>query len=379
MNNSQAGNRTLDNAQAKQSKNARVDAAMASGVSPVKKGTADQYEKIVRRLVKFSTEKRSFDILEPVAVSPAELVHDLYDRPGLVSGSFNTYRAALLWHFGQKLDNPPYKDGYDLLVDVRKKPGSSPKTTKKRKTISEGDLHLLIEELSDKARRSKWAYRALYWLNAGLASGLRPIEWDSAQWVDAEQTILEVTTAKQKAALPGFIRAKLSSVQPDENHGADEFDENEDEEGMGSAPVQRQILIMNEQDRFFIEVHLKLLEENLSNELPLKKYYNNCRLALWRACQRLWGGKKQYSFYIMRSQFSANRRAIVGSAATAKLMDHTRVDSPSAASYGKANQAHRGYVDRYKAGLDTAQQESATETQAATETGPTDAGGATPG
>lgn len=379
MNNSQAGYPTSDNAQAKQSQSAGVDAALAGGVSPIKKGTADQYEKIVRRLVKFSTAKRSPDIFEPVAVSPTELVQDLYDRVGLESGSFNTYRAALLWHFGQKLDNPAYKDGYDLLVAVRKKPGSSEKTAKKRKTIPESDLHILIEELSDKGKGSKWAYRALYWLNAGLASGLRPIEWETAQWVDPEQTILEVTTAKQKAALPGFIRAKLSTAQSDENRGADEFAEDDDEEGMGSAPVQRQIPILNDQDRFYIKVHLNLLEENLSDELPLAKYYAQCRRALWRACRRLWGGKKRYSLYTMRSQFSANRKATVGTEATTKLMGHTRVDSPSAASYGKANQAHRGYVDRYKAGLDTSPQESATETQVTTETGPTDAGGATQG
>jgi hypothetical protein len=71
-----------------------------------------------------------------------------------------------------------------------------------------------------------------------------------------------------------------------------------------------------------------------------KKYHDECAHVLRRTCRKLWGTKKAFTLYTMRKQFSANMKAVHGSDITAELMGHSSSDSPSAAFYGKANQAH---------------------------------------
>jgi hypothetical protein len=72
------------------------------------------------------------------------------------------------------------------------------------------------------------------------------------------------------------------------------------------------------------------------------KYYQQCTSILTRACLALFN-ERRYSLKTFRSQFSANMKSLHGSAVTATLMGHSGPDSPSAAHYGKANQAHPAF------------------------------------
>lgn len=337
-----------------------------SPVPAIRQVTEDLYRRIVRRLIRHSTAQRSIDPLEPVMVSPTMLVDDLYSRTDLEPSSFSTYRSALLWHLATHRGEPGYAEGEARLMErSTSAAGESLQKTKprRRKVIPESDLHVLVEELTSLSSRSKWAYRTIYWLMSGLATGLRPVEWSSAAWVDEERTALILDTAKIKLAAPAFLRKgpKAAGVEDDT-----EDDAEESQAGKGytsTVPATRTVPVPNRQDRFFIEKHMELLAEQMAAGVTLKHYYEQCRRALWRSCRKLWGTKKTYSLYTMRGQYSANQRAAVGSGKTSVLMGHSREDTPSSASYGKANQAHKGY--REQRGQDGQRQVDApTETQA---------------
>lgn len=317
----------------------------SEGKSPptIKPKTEVLYRRIVKVLVKHSTRNRSSDPLEPVMVSPTMLVEDLYARKNLPAdhpdflewSTFSTYRSALLWHLDQNKENPAYETALEKLMEYSSMSGIQARTTpqKKRRVISQTDLHALIEELSDRGHRSKWAYRSVYWLLAGLATGLRPIEWENAAWEDEAHTALVVNNAKIKLAAPAFLRKE----QPDEA-GATEY--------KSRVPTTRTIPVLNSKDSFNIETHMNLIRAGLAEGADFTHYYEQCRRAIWLACRKLWGDKKTYSLYTVRGQYSANQRATVGSAKTSVLMGHSRPDSPSAAHYGKANQAHKGFSRR---------------------------------
>lgn len=349
-----------------------AETSVTGNPPPIKKVTEDLYRRIVRRLIRHSTHERSIDPLEPVMVSPTMLVDDLYARTDLEPSSFSTYRSALLWHLASHRGEPGYAEGEARLHErTNSAAGEALQKTKprRRKVIPESDLHLLIEELTSLSSRSKWAYRTIYWLMSGLSTGLRPIEWSSAAWEDAEHTALVLDNAKIKLAAPGFLRKGAGAQIADDLEGGDLDDEDEIQadpaagEYKSTVPPTRRVPVPNRQDRFFIEKHLDLLAEQLAEGVTLKHYYEQCRRALWRSCRKLWGTKKTYSLYTMRGQYSANQRAAVGSGKTSELMGHSRPDTPSAAHYGKANQAHKGFAERR--GQDGRDQVQApTETQA---------------
>lgn len=328
-----------------------------SAVVPIKDTTRRTYETIVRAMIRFSTNKRSLDPLEPAIVSPLNMVEDLWERRdnGLESSTFSTYRSALIWHLAQHRGSRPYEEAWILLQELSETAaGVSTQHVKRRKsiakTIPENDLHLLVEELTAKSvprqaggsgpSRTRWSYRACYWLLAGLATGLRPIEWASARWANEEHTLLLVTNAKVKLQGPAFMREQRSGQSL--NAVTDPVSEDLDEE-LQEEPVEREIPVTSSRERFNIETHMRLLEQWLAEGKTFEQYFQASRRVVWRACRKLWGGRKLYSLYTMRSQYSANTRARVGPVKTAELMGHTRADSPSAAHYGKANQAHAAY------------------------------------
>jgi hypothetical protein len=326
----------------------------ASGVVPIKDTTRTMYERIILHMIRHSRAKRSSDPLEPAIVSPLNLVDDLWERRGngLESSTFSTYRAALMWHLAQHRGSQPYEQAWAKLQELVAATADMPRARRKRsvaQTIPENDLRLLVEELtarsapkgSGAATKTRWAYRANYWLLAGLATGLRPVEWASARWADEEHTRLLVTNAKVKLLEPAFIRAQRAEQAAQEEAVNSEEDLDKDEY-LVDEPIEREVPV-NSRDRFNVETHMRLLEQWLAENGAFEDYYHQTRRAIWRACHKLWDGRKRYSLYTMRSQYSANSRASVGSARTAELMGHSRADSPSTSYYGKANQSHAGY------------------------------------
>lgn len=330
------------------------------------------YLGIVRLLEKYSTDKRSFDRLEPVAVSPKEIVEDLFERFDIKHATFRIYKCALIWHLRSNIASAHFAEAYKVLRALEKKRKSQEesdlnrrKQRRKVKVISEKDFKTLLEELAGRGWRSKWSYNAQYFLLAVLATGVRPTEWPSAEWGDPQKTILRVVTAKKKMSDPAYMReadfshtrdgdvrlvgeamkpkdrpepAEVYSETADGSSHIDVQEDDSDEENEGT----REILV-EEKDRFNVDYHMQLIREHLAAGKDYFSYFNSTRVAIHRACHKIWNGRRLYSLYTMRSQFSANKKRSVGTVKTAAMMGHSRPDSPSAGHYGRSSQAHSAY------------------------------------
>lgn len=125
---------------------------------------------------RYSSAKRTRDPEEPAGTTYLEMAQDLAAREDLPHASKRTYRAALMWQIRAKPSTPDQDaEALAVLDALIRTPGPKPKSTK-AKTIPEEDMNLLLEELAGMGMgmRSRWAYRAHFWIIAGLATGLRP-------------------------------------------------------------------------------------------------------------------------------------------------------------------------------------------------------------
>jgi len=170
------------------------------------------------------------------------------------------------------------------------------------------------------------------------------------RWKDENEDVIKVANGKVKRSKPAFMRDRLKAA-PAATAADDVWIYLEcDPDSRVDLHTYREIPILSPFERFHVNNHLEELHEMVKVDLPhtlreieFVKYFNQCRQILYRACQSIWHGKKSYSLYTLRKQYSSNMKAMVGSDATAELMGHSSKDSPSAASYGKSNQAHKQF------------------------------------
>lgn len=359
-------------------------------IPDVAESTKRFYEKTIRSLHRDSTKKRSFDILEPVSVSPQDMVEDLFKRTDIGPKTFQIYKTAMIWYLRNKISDPYCAKAYETLrrreAERKNQVGSTGKRRKAR-VIPESDYSALVEQLNASGNRSKWSKRAKVFLMAVLATGVRPAEWPSAEWVDPEEkTTLRVVSAKRKVSAPAFMR-KADFVQTED--GGVYLHNIAEEQTYGVTPEVERSMVMDcsflpddgdddfyeeyeetreipvdKNDRLAVDAHMESIREHLEAGGGYFHYYSSCRLAVYRACNKIWNGRKLYSLYTMRSQFSANKKATVGSTKTAALMGHSSPDSPSTGYYGKANQAHSVFRTGPKPENDTLNQRFAPQKQA---------------
>lgn len=340
--------------------------------APIKERTREGYLKAVNSAIRHSTSARTTDWEEPAIVTLEQIVGDLICREDLARSTKMAVRAALLWYIrsGQTPKNSDSDAALALLGGMTNPKGRRPENVRP-KVISEQDLSKLLDEIYHRADRSEWALKTAVWIHAALASGARPIEWLDAEWADADQTTLKIRNAKVKLMAPAFLRGP----------GAEDHSmlENLDYWDNTEEAVTRTVPLSKESERSMVDTHLQYIQQaaprSMSEEsrrLEFAKYYAACRLVISRACKSIWGNKRAYSLYTMRGQFAANMAAAHGADSKAALLGHTAPDSPSAAYYGKWNQAHA----RFKAA--GALRETSMPVQAPTsfEAGPSEGGSA---
>lgn len=313
--------------------------------APIKERTRKGYLVSVRAAINHSTAKRTTDWEEPAIVTLTQVVEDMISREDLERSTKLTTRAALLWY----MKSGEAKPGEDTLrarsILEKMSLPRGPKTKIPRpKTISEEDLAKLLDDIYRRANKSSWAMRCAVWIHAGLATGVRPIEWLDAEWANEEQTSLRVKTAKVKLLAPAFIREQVN----DEDHEVDHLDYWEAD----NENPYREIPLLKESEQSMVDTQLQYIADAIPRDMSeakrrdeFSKYFHACRQILRRACRKIWAGKRAYSLYTLRSQFAANMQAARGADSTAELMGHSSSDSPSTAYYGKWNQAH----SRFKA------------------------------
>lgn len=339
-------------------KNMAPSSTSHKDLRPIADRTRRNYIKTFKTARNASIAKRTIDANEPALVTLTQIVEDYFTRTDQANTTREMTRSAILWiiRSGEVELTEDAHNALNLLEALKGKDG--PKETIPRpKTISLKDLDLLLDLLNCQAERitnSHVSIRTIAWLQAGLACGARPIEWLNTEWVDGAQTQLRIKNAKIKVSAPAFSNkhAAQSTALAAQTSFHQELEELVYwEASIDYQPVtehsHRVIPIESKSDREAINMHLGFIQEvipshldSLDREEAFERYYRQVRKTLDRACRKIWKNKKLYSLYTMRGQFSANMKAAKGSVATAALMGHSSENSPSAAFYGKARQAH---------------------------------------
>jgi hypothetical protein len=278
-------------------------------------------------------------------VGPLEIVDLLLRRaPEMRPSTWNTTRAAVLyWLEGLPQNEDVMQSRVILLTGCPKdgfkgpKPGTtatrySSKSQRKR-TFSKREFDRLLRYLDKRALDSQRTLSpgALVgaWLRAGLASGLRPVEWEHAAWADDSKSKLRVKTAKQRQRKADWT-AGIARLEIDPGpEVAEEL-----------QPPKYRLVSIDEPDREAVGEFMTMLHSLLEEGEQYQDIYNRVRKYLWNSSLAVFGQEgSRFSLYLMRGQFGSNRKARQGTAATAGEMGN----SPLKASgyYGKVIHAHR--------------------------------------
>lgn len=236
-------------------------------------------------------------------------------KPGYTKNTWRLYKAAVVFYFDSLAEiEPAYGQAATLIgqepqTGCRKR-GSGKTSSKKSKNIPQADFEKLIARL--KETRSLWAKRAALMVEAGVHTGLRPVEWESAR-LTPDETGLAVRNAK---ATNGRANGEARTV-----------------------PIQNG------------EV-LNVIKENLSEIWGyldaggnIKTYAHRSSVELRRTVVALFGPKVFYPLYSARHQYSANMKNVAGLDEVAKRMGHSRKRT-TRLHYGKKRSGWSEYQKR---------------------------------
>jgi len=325
----------------------------------IKKSTEETYRARVASLWRAAAERKarlSGELEAPALIKPIDVVHYLKYRglpqpglPSLAESTWRAYRSALLWDFSRsnhpefilacrELEQAVYPiidhsgaaaTAQTDMFDAAQAAQAAQKAARQKRGIPKADLVRLIDQLGGMNRHMKWGARVQYWLQAAIATGLRPGEWEFARWADDRQELLLAPILKAKADVPATVRHHRIAMAS--THGTPVHKEPPTHLQMRAVPVEPS-------DRIFVAQHLYSIRQAAEMGFTFEEYQNYCRQTLWRACRQLWDGKKSYSLYQCRHQFSANSRSKMSRDELAAAMGHIR--RGSTASYAGADRAH---------------------------------------
>ncbi len=314
----------------------------------------------------------------PNHLSPIEFVNAMVqlneDRDWAV-GTWRLTRSALAYIFAYKIANGSddeklaYVHGFFHLRNIQHQQENAPRTRRKesrnvQQHITPTEIGLILDRLNDSRRNSFWPTNTALFMMAGLVTGLRPVEWETAVWNDESRTELQVKTAKSKLDKTRLQKAladyhqRRGTIQPTYTQENSPFPPQRSDEDPEKNPyenaydivfedeenVYRLVPVEAEEARW-VDAHLNSLQHYLDAGGKFKNYYDACRIRLWQACQELFGTKRKISLYTMRHQFAANSRVIRGHDETAKVMGNSR---RSLQSYSGGRVAHVSVRRRIK-------------------------------
>ncbi|MFM0240274.1 site-specific integrase [Paraburkholderia phytofirmans] len=196
---------------------------------------------------------------------------------------FERNRDPLFGKTAEEIRALPYTD----CKAEREHGGTS---SRKRKGIPKRDYDLLVANLANPTRASEYSKLAALWLMAGLATGLRPCEWENA-CLSEDGRVLEVQNAKATN---------------------------------GRATGKSRIVPVSTDDFSVIRAHIESIQELRARGLEFSAIQKGCSQAIRRMCATLWpdDAKRAYALYSARHQFSANTKAIASPEEVAALLGH---------------------------------------------------------
>lgn len=294
--------------------------------------TLKAYEASLKAMTNWSQQKRTIDAEGTAFVDPLVATTDMLARHDISARAKLNYRSALLWHLDQKTDlTERDTQARAMLCDKDVLPTKNKQ--QQGPVVPEKDLKTILSHLEAMANKKSNGIAAMTvtWIKAGLATGLRPAEWLDASWATKDKKALQTISAKTKVGQVAYLQKP--------------------HDGLSSQAMQpmlmREIPLLDDADKEAVEKMLNLIANKVPGHLPraerqdaLNTLYLSIKQRLYTACKDLYKGKKKYSLYAFRRQFSANAKAAVGPDVTAELMGHFSAQSPSTGYYGKANQAH---------------------------------------
>lgn len=174
-----------------------------SAVQPVTDKTAVSYRRNYFMLVDRAAAALNLD---PDFVSVPDLIDQLRADTTLTDGTKATYRAAIMWALKQPdIDFLPSvrESGLELIRAFNPRKGAAQEIKRnarvKARAIAEQDLGPLLNGLlAARGSPQSWGTKTTAWLNAGIATGARPGEWETAYWFDRDRRILRLPNSKLK-------------------------------------------------------------------------------------------------------------------------------------------------------------------------------------
>jgi integrase len=264
--------------------------------------TERAYVKLAKMLVIKAERELNLYGLEPI--HPVEFVKWLRNQKShITKNTFRIYKAATVFHFSLLAETEPaYEEAVEIL---RYEPqtgclrrGKGMKSSKKAKNIPKPKFDRLVAALNGK--RSVWAKRAALIINAGVRTGLRPVEWESARF-NGDETELAVRNAKATN---------------------------------GRANGDFRTLAINDQSRSIIKSHLNEIWGFLDEGGKFEDYLGYCSNAMRRTVIQLFGFGVHYTLYSTRHQYSANMKNVASRKEVARRMGHNSIGTAER-HYGK--------------------------------------------
>lgn len=298
--------------------------------------TVTQYRGYVKTLLrKYANEHPGGSVRDTPPMGLVEML--LKIAPSLRPKTFINYRCGLLYVLNMFPATQTILDATRLLRNGA--PASGYKGHKRgvtaslyssrsshSRTFNRRAFGTLMAELSgrqghaDDRRRNHRASQLLIWLQAGLATGLRPVEWATACWASDKREALFVQTAKTKRS---YALPSLSKAAPE---------------------MRTRVVEVAPDDRFFVDTQLALVQRHLRSGKSFSAYYNNNRVYLWSLCRSVFGGSRPpFTLYLMRGQYASNRKR---AGLTSEEVGVEIGSSGNVAStyYGKKAHGHRSIV-----------------------------------
>lgn len=262
---------------------------------------------------------------------PAEAAKWLRDiAPGLRKATVRQYKASLGYYMEFMAEQTP--DAADIYLSaasaIREIPAgqlAAARTAVPPRTSSNKQKRIVLKDLLDltkfmlKPEPDNWSNRTIQWLIAGVASGLRPAEWEGTTIAREEPNgdlVLAVPNAKNTNGRAG---AAIREVSVPAGWFAD-----------------------------YTRMHIRDLTAWIAGGAPFEQYYHTCRENLRRSVNALWNPseRRPYSLYTGRHQFCANlKQAGANRKQIAKLMGHAS-DETARKHYGKRRSGYSGHVPK---------------------------------
>ncbi len=275
----------------------------------IKTKTEKTKEDYINRAIQLSKRaKRELNISDNENLDVRQLVIWLNDhKPNINSKTWRQYKSSVIYFLETHDDVQAASEALDYLRNINSV-GTNKKTDKtsslKLKKITFEDWEKLDNFL--KTKNNKWYAELRVWLRSSVITGLRPVEWKSAQfYIHNGKPALKIQNAKHT-------------------------------NGRGNGPTRTLILEnLQEKDILAIKSHLNNVR-TFEGMGEYQFFYQGCAAALYKACRRCWPRRKKHiTLYSTRHQFSANAKSSgMSRLEVAALMGHA-VDETATSHYGK--------------------------------------------